>query len=64
MVQRAINHLHIPVLEGSSVANIPIFHTSNFNVVDSSRFAFLGSIPESMLRNVPASSEVINAYRI
>ena len=42
---------------------IPAFHTSNVILSNSSRFAFIGSIPESMLHNVPADNEVIKAYR-
>lgn len=51
------------MIEGSIIAIIPFFHTSNIILSDSSQFAFTGSIPEPMLRNVPASSTVITEYR-
>ena len=63
IVQKKIDHHNILVIEGSVIATIPIFHTSNVIVSDSSRFTFIGSIAESMLRNVPADSEVIKEYR-
>ena len=48
--------------EGSIIVVIPIIHTSNVILSDSSQFTFIGSIPKPMLRNVLADSEVINAY--
>ena len=45
------------------IAAILVFHTSNVIVSDSSRFVFIESIPETMLRYVPADSEVIKEYR-
>ena len=62
MVQRAINKLNIPVLEDSCMAAIPIFHTTNIIVADTSKFSFITSIPEAMLRDVPVVSEVLRAY--
>lgn len=41
---------------------IQIFHTINIILADTSRFSFIGSIPEVMLRNVPAASEVMRTY--
>lgn len=49
--------------EGSAIARIPMFNTSNVIVSDSLRFAFTGSIPDAMLHNVPPSSEIIATYR-
>lgn len=63
IVQRAINRLNIPVTDYSIIAAILVFHTSNIILSDSSRFTFIGSIPEAMLRNISVDSEVINAYR-
>lgn len=51
------------MIDGSIMANIQVFHTSNTILFDSSRFSFIGSIPESMLHNIPATSDVIRAYR-
>lgn len=56
IVQRAINRHHVHVTGGSTIAPIPMPHTSNIIVSDSSLFVFIGSIPDVMLRNVPPSS--------
>lgn len=45
------------------MANIQVFHTTNIILSDTTRFTFIRSIPESMLRNVPAASEVLQDYR-
>lgn len=45
------------------MAAIQIFHISNIILADNSNFSFIGSIPEAMLRDVSASSEVLWAYR-
>ena len=61
-VQRTIDRLRIPEIEGPSMANIQVFHTTNIIFSDTSQFTFIESILEMMLRNVPAASEVIRAY--
>lgn len=43
-------------------ASIPILHTSNFIVLDPTKFSFVGSIPEEMLKNVPSDNIVVNEY--
>lgn len=63
IVQREIDRHKIQVIEGSDIAAIPMFHTSNVIVSDSLRFAFIRSIPETMLHNVTSSSEIIDEYR-
>ena len=63
IVQRAIDHHNIPVIEVSVITAILIFYTCSVIVSDSSRFVFIESIPETMLRYVPADSEVIKEYR-
>ncbi|CAI9280164.1 unnamed protein product [Lactuca saligna] len=63
VVQRAMDRFNIPVMEGSSMAAIQIFRTTNIILVDISRFTFTGSIPETMLCNVPVTSEVVQTYR-
>lgn len=45
------------------MAGIQIFQTMNIILSDTSRFAFIDSIPETMLRNVPTAIKVIQAYR-
>lgn len=42
---------------------IQIFHTTNIILADTSKFSFIGSIPESMLRDVTAASDVLQNYR-
>lgn len=63
MVQRDIDKLNIPVIEGSSMAAIQIFHITNIILADTSRFTFIGSISEAMLRNVPIVGDVMRTYR-
>ncbi|CAI9263190.1 unnamed protein product [Lactuca saligna] len=62
VVQRVINKLNIPVLEDSHMVAIQIFHTTNIILADNRKFNFSGSIPESMLRDVPAASDILRAY--
>lgn len=38
-----------------------MFHTSNVIISDCSRFVFIRSILDEMLRNVPLNSEIITA---
>ncbi|CAI9302847.1 unnamed protein product [Lactuca saligna] len=45
------------------MASIHIFHTTNIILTDTSKFSFIDSIPEVMLRDVPAASDVLRAYR-
>ena len=45
------------------MANIQVFHTTNIILSDTSRFTFIRSIPETILRNVTTASEIIRAYR-
>ncbi|CAI9302917.1 unnamed protein product [Lactuca saligna] len=44
------------------MAAIRIFHTTNIILTDKSKFTFIGSISESLLRDVPATSEVLRTY--
>lgn len=62
VVQRAFNLHHVHVTEGSTIAHIQMFHTSNVTVSNSSWFVFIDSIPDEMLLHVPPSSEIIVAY--
>lgn len=50
------------MVEGSVIAAIPIFQTSNFIVSDPSKFGFVGSILEAILKYVLAENELINEY--
>lgn len=63
IVQRAIDRLNISVIKGSCVATIQIFHTTKIILDDTSIFTFICSVLETMLRNVPAASEVRQTYR-
>lgn len=63
IVQRAITHFNIPMIEGFIIPAILILHTSNFLIVDPKKFTFIGSIPEVMLNYAPADNTMINEYR-
>lgn len=63
VVQREIKKLNIPVLEDSIMVGILTFQTMNIIHVDTSKFSFIGSIPEVIVQEVPAASEVLRAYR-
>lgn len=42
--------------------SIQIIQTTNIILVDNPKFNFTGSLPEAMLRDIPASSEILQAY--
>ncbi|CAI9302447.1 unnamed protein product [Lactuca saligna] len=44
------------------MSKVSIFHTTGIIVADSSKFAFIDSIPEAKLRDVPPASKVLKGY--
>lgn len=45
------------------MSNISTLHTTGIIVSNTSKFAFVGSIPEATLRDVPSTSKVLEEYR-
>lgn len=62
-VQRAIDKLQISVMQDSLMANISTFHTTGIILAHNSKFSFVVSIPEAMLRDVPAASKFLEGYQ-
>ena len=44
--------------------SISTIHTTGIILDDNSKFAFVGSIPEAMLRDVPTTSKILKGYRL
>nr|KAJ0217103.1 hypothetical protein LSAT_V11C300137390 [Lactuca sativa] len=61
---RSITKLKIPIMQDALMSNISTLHTTGIIVADTSKFAFVSSIPESMLRDVPPTSKVLESYHI
>lgn len=51
------------MVEGCIIAAIPSFHTSNFIVADSMKFAFIGSLPQVMLNYALEDNAIVNEYK-
>lgn len=45
------------------MANISTLPTTGIFLADNSKFAFVGSIPEAMLRDVVAASKILEGYQ-
>ncbi|KAL7587405.1 hypothetical protein Lser_V15G38240 [Lactuca serriola] len=63
VVQRAITKLNIPVMADLLKSLIATFHTMKIVATDNSKFAFVGSIPESMYKCVSGASKLIREYK-
>lgn len=46
------------------MSNVSTLHTTGIIVTYTSKFAFVGSIPKAMLRDVPPANKVLEGYRI
>lgn len=55
--------LKIPVMQDAMVASISTFHTTSIIFADTSKFSFVGSIPEAMFHDVPVSSKILEGYK-
>lgn len=42
--------------------SVSTFHTTGITVADASKFSFIGSIPEVMFQDVPASSKILEGF--
>lgn len=63
VVQRDITKLSIPVMADSLKSSIATFHTTKIIMTDNSKFAFVGSIPESMYMCVSSASKLTGEYK-
>ena len=59
----AMDKYHVPIVVDSPLSLIGSFHTKKIIVSDSSKFQFVGSIPESMYGCVPSNSRIIKTYK-
>lgn len=63
IVHRSIENLTILVMHNTLIASIATFLTTAIIISNSSKFSFIGSIPEAMFRDVPPSSKLLEGYR-
>ena len=57
-----MDRLHAPIMADSLLSSIATFHTTKIIVTDPTKYSFIGSIPETMLARVSASSNVLQQY--
>ncbi|XP_023732336.1 flocculation protein FLO11-like [Lactuca sativa] len=58
-----MDRLHIPIMADSLLSSIATFHTTKIIFTDLTKYAFIGSVPETMLACVSAASNVLQQYR-
>lgn len=62
-IRGAIVKHNILTMKDALAFSVSNFHTTRIIVADKSKFSFIGSIPEVMFRNVPASSKILEGFR-
>lgn len=62
IIRRVSDKHNIPTMQDALVFSISTFHTTWLIAVDASKFSFIGSIPEVVFRDVPASSLLLQGF--
>lgn len=63
IVNRAISHFKVPLIQDSLMDEIPTLQTTTFVMSDPHNFDFVGSIPDALLEKVSLDKAIIRAYR-
>ncbi|XP_052622678.1 uncharacterized protein LOC128127967 [Lactuca sativa] len=59
----AMDRNRVPIMADSLLSSIATFHTTKIIVTDPTKFTYIGSIPETMLGCISASSKLLQQYR-
>ncbi|CAI9282322.1 unnamed protein product [Lactuca saligna] len=62
IVCRAIEKHNIPTMQDALSFSVSTFHTTGIIVANTSKFSFIGSIPEVMFWEVPASTIILDRF--
>lgn len=58
-----MDRLHVPTMADSLLSPISTFYTTKIIVTDRTKYSFIGSIPDTMLTYVSATSNVLQQVR-
>ncbi|CAI9279258.1 unnamed protein product [Lactuca saligna] len=59
----AMDRNRVPIMADSLISSIATFHTTKIIITDPTKFSYIGSIPETMLGCISASSNLLQQYR-
>ena len=62
IVDKCLQHFHVPAMADPVMAQIPIFQPNLLHLTDPANFDFMASIPDEMTDTVPVANVIISKY--